>query len=174
MSAEERDPPGGQAAALGFYFNADDTLRTGLAVATQPWEPTWVQAEPEDRPVEAPAPRRGSRLLIVLAVLLIAGIAIAVSWNLTPDRRARPAPAQPPDRPAAAARPAPALTETPAGQPRSASTAPPPRQHLRPADRRHAAAAHAGRHRHHAQKHSKAHGAKLTPAAARLTHRSNR
>jgi hypothetical protein len=178
MSAEERDPPGGQAAALGFYFNADDTLRTGPAAAAQPWEPTWVQAEPDDRrPVEAPAPRRGSRLLIALALLLIAGTAIAVAWSLTPDRRVPLAPAvapqlppaaPPPDRPAAAlASPAPAVTETPAARPPSASAKSPPRQHLRPGDRRHAATgAHAGRPHHHAQKQSKPHGSKPAPSAA--------
>jgi hypothetical protein len=164
MAADEPDPPGGQAGALGFYFNADDTWRTGPATP-EPWEPARVEAEAEDRPQEAPARRRGSRLLIALALALIAGAAVALGWSLTADRRSPPAPpapvapqlppaARPPDT-SPAAMPAPALTETPADL-----------QRVRPADRPHAAAAHAGRPRHRALKPSKAHASKSAPAAA--------
>ncbi|MDB5497240.1 MAG: hypothetical protein JWP28_1271, partial [Phenylobacterium sp.] len=94
MSIEERDAPGGRAAALGFYFNADDTWRAGPATP-EPWEVTWVEADPDDRPQEAPARRRGSKRLIALGLALIAGTAMALTWSLTPGRRPAPEVAPP-------------------------------------------------------------------------------
>ena len=168
MSIEERDAPGGRAAALGFYFNADDTWRAGPATP-EPWEVTWGEADPDDPPQEAPARRRGSKRLIALGLALIAGTAMALTWSLTPGHRpapevAPPAPVLAPPLPTQAppaettapvpapAAPAAAAVLKPAAPPpktkplrpaRATGAAPHRRQHVQPAHRRHAAAAHA-------------------------------
>jgi hypothetical protein len=138
MSAEEREAQGGRAAALGFYFNADDTWRAGPATP-EPWDVTWVAAEPELPPQAEPARRGGARWLIALALALAAGAAMALTWSLTPERRPAPeaaAPVEPTAPPPETSAPAPAqVAATPA--------APHRRQHVRPAHRRHAAATHA-------------------------------
>ena len=94
MSVEQANPAGRRAADLGFYFNADDTLRTG-APAQAPWEPRWIEDgarplafEPGAQP--ARAGRGRSVLVVVLALLLAAGAAMAVVWRSTPPRYSRP------------------------------------------------------------------------------------
>jgi uncharacterized protein YecT (DUF1311 family) len=96
MPADEADGPVGRAAALGFHSYADDTLR----IVPETWSETGDEANPRDRPDAAPG-RRGSAVVIAAGLALIAGIAVALAWSLTPGRR--PAPEARP--PAAAARP---------------------------------------------------------------------
>jgi hypothetical protein len=193
MSAEERDPQGGGAAALGFYFNADDTWRNG-PVTAEPWEPVWVEAEAEDRPDEpaTPARRRKSRLYITLGLALVAGTAMALTWSLTPHRAPAPEIVPPPAAPAlapplpveapppealarapaapAAVKPTVPRTPSPARPARASAAAPHHRQHAQPAHRHHAAATHAKPRS--AAKPSKAHSSKSAPASARPAHGS--
>ena len=188
MSADEREAQGGGAAALGFHFNADDTWRTG-PVTAEPWEPVWVEAEPEDRPDEpaTPAPRRKSRLLIALGLALVAGTAMALTWSLTPKRAPAPEIVPPPAAPAlapplpveapppeararapaapAAVKPTKPPTLSPARPARASASAPHHRQHVQPAHRHHAATTHAKARS--AAKPSKAHNSKSAPASAR-------
>jgi uncharacterized protein YecT (DUF1311 family) len=93
MPADEADGPGGRA-AIGFHRYADDTLR--------------IVPEPRDG-ADAGTParrgRHGSAPLIAAGLALIAGMAVAFAWMLTPGTR----PAPKASLPAAEAPPAPYL-----------------------------------------------------------------
>ena len=118
MPADDAKGPTGRAASIGFYANADDSLRVGSDSAPPP----------RDRPTAGPdaAARspRGSVLVVILATVLLAGTAIGFAWTLTPAGRPPPesapavAPAQlPPEAAPAAELQAPAPAPIPAIEP---------------------------------------------------------
>src|SRR5258708_9568735 len=112
MPADQADGPGGRAAAMGFHSYADDTLRIvperGGGTRSETGDDA---AAPRDWP-DAGSPRRGSAIVLAAGLVLIAGMAVAFAWSVTPS--GRPAPEA---RPPAAAPPAP---------PFQAQAAPPP------------------------------------------------
>jgi hypothetical protein len=124
MPADDATGPTGQAASIGFYANADDSLR--VASETPRRSP--------DRPATTAVAPRGSALVVALATLLLAGTAIGFAWTLTSgsrqasDSAPATAPAQlPPEGPPAAElQPAAPVIEAPAPAP-AAHLARPPR-----------------------------------------------
>jgi uncharacterized protein YecT (DUF1311 family) len=97
MPADDADGPVGRAAALGFHSYADDTLRI-VPDARSEWGD---DAEPRD----AGPGRRGSIVVAAAGLALIAGIAGAFAWSVTPGTRPAPEARPPP----VAASPAPRL-----------------------------------------------------------------
>lgn len=140
MPADDATGPTGRAASIGFYANADDSLRV-VSDTTRP-----TQDRPADRPAAATAPR-GSGLIVALATVLLAGTAVGFAWTLTPAGRQTPesgpstAPAQLPPQSGPTAAPAqlppqpPPAAELQPPAPAPAIEAPPP-----------ARAAHVARH----------------------------
>ena len=114
MPAEDKDGPVGRAAALGFHSYADDTPR----IVPETWPDTGDEADRRDWRRAEPG-GRGSAIVIAAGLALIAGIAVALAWSLTPG--IRPAPEARP--PAAVAAPSAARLQAEAAPPQAAPSA---------------------------------------------------
>jgi hypothetical protein len=142
MPADDANGPGGRAARIGFFANADDTVRVAYdnarpAAAQRDWpeETDWPdEAAETDWPEWAEAeagPGLRSGLIVALVLALVAAIAAAVGWSLTHPRRPAPevavatAPATV-SSPPAATPPAPVAAEVQAPAPPAALPAEPP------------------------------------------------
>ena len=131
MPADDAKGPTGRATPIGFYANADDSLRVLSDSAPPPRSRLAVE------PSAAAGSPRGSVLIVILATVLLAGTAIGFVWTLTPAGRPPPerapavAPAQlPPEAPPAAELQPPAPAPIPAIEPAApAQAAEVPRPH---------------------------------------------
>ena len=130
MPADDATGPTGRAASIGFYANADDSLRVVSDSAPPP------RSRPAAEPRAAAGSPRGSVLIVILATVLLAGTAIGFAWTLTPAGRPPPesgpavAPAQLPlEAPPAAELQPPAPTPPPATEALATARAAPVARH---------------------------------------------